>query len=79
MAADLSLFPAVPFTLSTGAVWWDPYIGVLARHKLDEHWSLAGYADIGGFGGGFGDRFGGGGFGGGGFRGGGFRGGGFRR
>jgi opacity protein-like surface antigen len=50
IAADLSLFPAVPFTLSTGAVWWDPYIGVIARHKLDEHWSLAGYADIGGFG-----------------------------
>lgn len=30
--------------------WIDPYIGVRLQHPLDDHWSLVGYADIGGFG-----------------------------
>jgi len=30
--------------------WTDPYIGVRVLHKLNDRWTLAGYADYGGFG-----------------------------
>jgi opacity protein-like surface antigen len=30
--------------------WVDPYVGIRAEHAIAEHWTLVGYADIGGFG-----------------------------
>jgi opacity protein-like surface antigen len=30
--------------------WIDPFVGVRVQHRLDDRWSLVGYADIGGFG-----------------------------
>ncbi len=38
------------FNLDRGDDWFDPVIGVRAIHAFDEHWSVRGRGDIGGFG-----------------------------
>jgi hypothetical protein len=55
IAADARIegsFFAQTGTVEQGASkdWVDPYIGVRVQHPIAEHWTLAGYGDIGGFG-----------------------------
>jgi opacity protein-like surface antigen len=45
-----ALLPGGTRSLSGSADWWDPVIGVRAILPFAEHWSLMGYADVGGFG-----------------------------
>jgi opacity protein-like surface antigen len=45
-----TLLPDGSRSVSGTKSWWDPVIGVRVLEPLSETWSLAGYADIGGFG-----------------------------
>jgi opacity protein-like surface antigen len=45
-----SLLPGGSNSISGTESWWDPVIGVRVLEPLAEAWTLAGYADIGGFG-----------------------------
>ena len=48
---NASLFGLAGFVTRTGdRGWWDPYIGARVLHRLDDRWTLVGYADVGGFG-----------------------------
>jgi len=44
------LLPGGTNSLGASAHWWDPVIGVRVIAPLAPHWSLVGYADVGGFG-----------------------------
>lgn len=44
------LLPGGSRSLSAGESWWDPVIGMRIIAPVAQHWSLVGYADIGGFG-----------------------------
>jgi opacity protein-like surface antigen len=37
-------------SVSSDESWWDPVFGISVNAPLSEHWSLLGYADVGGFG-----------------------------
>lgn len=45
-----SLLPDGSRSVSGDESWWDPVIGVSVIAPFAEHWSFAGYADVGGFG-----------------------------
>jgi opacity protein-like surface antigen len=45
-----SLLPDGSRSISGAESWWDPVIGMRVLQPLAEAWTLAGYADIGGFG-----------------------------
>jgi len=44
------LLPGGTRNLSGSADWWDPVVGVRVLLPFAEHWTLMGYADVGGFG-----------------------------
>jgi opacity protein-like surface antigen len=48
---EASLFGQTGFASRSGDKdWVDPYVGVRVQHMLSDRWTLAGYADYGGFG-----------------------------
>ena len=51
--ANLSLPPAIPSIsrrFNERKNWTDPFAGVRLIHKIDDHWSVMGYGDVGGSG-----------------------------
>jgi opacity protein-like surface antigen len=44
------VLPGGTRSLGASASWWDPVIGIRVIAPLAEHWSVVGYADIGGIG-----------------------------
>lgn len=49
LRVTLPQLPALGRSFGQKAHWVDPVIGARIRHPVGEHWTLVGYADVGGF------------------------------